>query len=260
MSAAARPRLLGVEVDPVTETELVELISRAAEGRRLTVVGNLNLHGAALAHRDPLMRRFYKEADVVFVDGMALIAHARLLGHNLTRAHRTTYVDFVTPLMRAVTDRGLRVTHLGSTQQVVDAGLARLRHAHPALRIEGIPGYFDPTPGHPDNERVLDRVAASAPDLLFVGMGMPRQERWVLQNRGRLPPAVVITVGGALDYVAGVQPTPPRWMARIGLEGIGRLIAQPRRLGHRYLVEPWTLVPLALSEVVGHLRDRSSVA
>ena len=87
------------------------------------------------------------------------------------------------------------------------------------------------------------------PHILFVGMGMPRQESWIATVFYDLPACVVFSVGAAFDYEAGVQKSAPRWMGRVGLEWAYRLLHDPRRLFHRYCVEPWSLAPLALREL-----------
>ena len=110
-------------------------------------------------------------------------------------------------------------------------------------------GYFDASPGSPDNAKALADIAAFEPDIIFVGMGMPRQERWIQDNRAAITRGVIFSVGAAFDYEAGVQKAAPRWTGRVGLEWLYRLASQPVRLAHRYLVEPWFLVPSALTDV-----------
>jgi len=95
---------------------------------------------------------------------------------------------------------------------------------------------------------VTRAIAAFRPDLLMVGMGMPRQEAWVAAHVDALEVPAVLTCGACMDYVAGVVATPPRWAGRVGLEWGFRLIAEPRRLGYRYLVEPWSVARLFASE------------
>jgi N-acetylglucosaminyldiphosphoundecaprenol N-acetyl-beta-D-mannosaminyltransferase len=82
----------------------------------------------------------------------------------------------------------------------------------------------------------------------MVGMGMPVQEHWILHNFFRLSPAVILAPGACFDYIAGVVPTPPRWMGQIGLEWLFRLASEPRRLWKRYLLEPWPVLGLVLKD------------
>lgn len=102
-------------------------------------------------------------------------------------------------------------------------------------------GYFDLSSVEA-NQQIIAEINAWQTDLLLVGMGMPRQEHWVLDHRSELQAWCILPVGAALDYVAGAIPTPPRFMSRIGLEWLARLVAEPRRLWRRYLLEPLALV------------------
>jgi len=90
--------------------------------------------------------------------------------------------------------------------------------------------------------------------VVLVGMGMPIQENWIAQNAHRLDQGVLLSVGGAFDYEAGVQIPAPRWLGRLGLEWLFRFAVQPKRLFRRYFVEPWSLIPVAVEDV------RSAVA
>jgi N-acetylglucosaminyldiphosphoundecaprenol N-acetyl-beta-D-mannosaminyltransferase len=89
---------------------------------------------------------------------------------------------------------------------------------------------------------VVEAINAYRPDIVLVGMGMPRQEIWVLENQAKLGPCVTFTVGGAFDYEAGVQRPSPRWMGQVGMEWLFRLMVDPQRLFTRYCVEPWHLL------------------
>jgi len=94
------------------------------------------------------------------------------------------------------------------------------------------------------------------PNVLFVGMGMPRQELWIADNVEALPQAVILPVGAAFDYEAGVQKAAPRWMGRLGVEWLFRLFADPKRLFARYCVEPWFLIGPALGDVREAMRRK----
>lgn len=214
-----------------------------AQGRRL-IIANHNLHSLYLVHHNVSMQAFYTQADCVHVDGMGIIALARMMGHRLERDHRITYVDWIRPLMSEAAGSSWRVFYLGSKPGVAEAGARVLRSQFPALTLETAHGYFDMRPGSLDNRKILEAIDHFRPHVLMVGMGMPRQECWVDENLARIAANVILTSGAAMDYVAGVVPTPPRWAGHLGLEWLFRLCAEPRRLWKRYLIEPWYLAAL----------------
>ena len=114
-------------------------------------------------------------------------------------------------------------------------------------QIEVSDGFFDARRDSEENEALIERINTYRPDLLMVGMGMPRQEFWT-QNFARLKAHVILSSNGAaFEYVAGAVPTPPRWAGRIGLEWVFRLVNEPRRLFARYLIKPWCMLPLAVA-------------
>jgi N-acetylglucosaminyldiphosphoundecaprenol N-acetyl-beta-D-mannosaminyltransferase len=250
-----RIQLLGGEIDLVTcEDVFAFTADRIAAGRK-GVVANHNLHSLALLRRDPQMRAFYERADIIEADGTPVIAWGALLGRGLTRAHRCTYLDWREAFWARAVERGWRVFYLGGERCVAAEGAEAVRKRWPGVQPIGTAdGYFDMD--GPENDWIVRRINIFAPDVLFVGMGMPRQERWILANYDRLEGGVVFPVGAAFDYEAGRVPTPPRWTGRLGLEWLFRLAAEPKRLAHRYLVEPWGLLPAA----VGDFRTRSSSA
>lgn len=242
-----RLTLLGVEVDPVSMNDLHAVIGKAITEGRQIVIAHHNLHSVFLFHRDPKMRAFYSKADVIHIDGMPLVYWGRLMGKPLEPEHRITYVDWVRPLMAEAKRQGWRVFYLGGKPGVAERAAERLRSEFPGLSLQTHHGFFDVT--GKENRDILDKINAYRPHVLMVGMGMPRQEHWVLDNLERLRVNAILTAGACFDYVAGAIPTPPRWMGRLGLEWAYRLFSEPRRLWRRYLVEPWYLVPYALSDL-----------
>jgi N-acetylglucosaminyldiphosphoundecaprenol N-acetyl-beta-D-mannosaminyltransferase len=241
--------VLGVRVHAMTLADLFADITRAVEGGRPWLIGYHNLHSVYLHHHDADMRRYCERADRLFIDGMGLVLAARIAGYPVGRRHRSTSVDWIGALVELAAARGWRVFLLGSRPGVAARAADVLRARAPAARLEHAHGYFDVTAGGQENEAVLARIRAFRPHLLLVGMGMPRQEKWLMDNQDRLPPVVALNLGAIFDYLGGEVPTPPRWLSRLGFEWLGRLVAEPRRLAARYLAEPWTLVPLLLSDV-----------
>lgn len=252
-AAAAAPHgtgmcdLMGVQVQGMTPGELCEMLRQVIPSRRRFVVAAHNLHSVYLCRHDAMMRQFYALADRTYIDGMPLVFLGRAVGHPLKRAHRVTMVDFLPVMLDEAAAKGWRVFWVGGDPTVVERGAGELRRRHPGLSLAVHHGYFDAQ--GPDNDSLVEQINAYRPDLLMVGMGMPRQERWIVANRDRLDAAVIWRCGAAMDYVAGHIATPPRWMGRLGLEWLYRLASEPGRLWRRYLVEPWTLVGLAIRDL-----------
>lgn len=241
-------RMMGTRVQALTMDDLHAVIGATIDARRQAVVAHQNQHGLYLVQRDAQMRAFYEQAEYVHVDGMAVVLLGRLLGLPLERRHRTTYVDWIGPLMREAEERGWRVFFLGGRPGIGERASTILRERHPGLVIASAHGYFDQRHGSAESRERIERILAFAPDLLLVGLGMPRQERWIAAHRSELPACAILTSGACMDYVAGEVPTPPRWMGRTGLEWLARLISEPRRLWKRYLLEPWLLLAVFARE------------
>jgi N-acetylglucosaminyldiphosphoundecaprenol N-acetyl-beta-D-mannosaminyltransferase len=243
MSACIHPlpsvRLLGVNVHPFTRPELEACVVDAVAARRHSIIANHNLHSLYLYHHDTAVRAFYEQAAAVHIDGMSLVLFGKLLRLPLSRAHRLTPLDWIRPLLAEASLRRWRVFYLGGRPGVAERGAARLRAEFSGLALETAHGYFDASREGRENRAVLDTINRYRPDLLLVGMGMPRQEHWILENREALDAGALFNVGGLMDYIAGETATPPRWLGRLGLEWLFRLVSDPARLWKRYLIEPW---------------------
>lgn len=244
-----RVRLLGAEVDLVTPDEMLAAVAERVAARSPAVIANHNAHSLHLFRRSTALRAFFETADLIEVDSTPLIAWGRLLGLPISRAHRCTYLDWREAFWRMAQAQGWRVFFVGGAPGVADRACARLRAQWPGIALDCQHGFFDARPTSAENLALVTRITAFAPDIIFVGMGMPRQEEWILANRATIPRGVMFSIGAAFDYEAGVQVAAPRWMGRLGLEWLFRLASQPRRLAERYLVEPWSLLPAAVEDL-----------
>lgn len=248
--------LLGVRVHALTIGDLNSAIAAAVAGDRRIIIAHLNQHGTVLYHQSPKMRAFFGHTDLVHIDGMALVIWGRILGYPLRRDQRVTYVDWMGPLMAEAHRQRWRIYYLGSKPGVAERGAAVLRAQYPGLEIVTRNGYFDAAPGSRDSRQILAELEAYRPHVLMVGMSMPRQEYWIHDHLGQICANAILPCGAAIDYVAGEIPTPPRWMGRIGLEWLYRLLSEPTRLGHRYLVEPWSLSGLLVRDLWRMMKRR----
>jgi N-acetylglucosaminyldiphosphoundecaprenol N-acetyl-beta-D-mannosaminyltransferase len=247
-------RVLGVEVTPVVWPRLEEIIVDAVVNRRRSIIANHNLHSVYLYHHDAGLRAFYENAAVIHIDGMGLLFFGKLHGAWLDAMQRLTPLDWIRLLLADAQRRNWRVFYLGSRPGVAERGAAMLKAEFPGLQLETAHGYFDARREGAENRAVVETINRFAPDLLLVGMGMPRQERWIHENREALDAAAIFNVGGLMDYIAGETPTPPRWMGRVGLEWLFRLCSDPKRLWRRYLVEPWFVMKIFFAELLRNRR------
>lgn len=244
-----RVRVLGEAVDLMRPEEVLLHVERCVDAGVRTIVANHNLHSLYLIRRTPGMRRLYDAADVVELDSTPLIHFTRLLGLHSRPFHRCTYLDWRDHFWSLADRKGWRVLYVGGADGVAEEAARRLSARYPGATVQGLSGYFDATPGSTGAVSTLSAVTAFRPDILFVGMGMPRQELWIADHLEQLPSAAILPVGAAFDYEAGVQKAAPRWMGQVGLEWLFRLVADPKRLFARYCVEPWFLIGPALGDV-----------
>jgi N-acetylglucosaminyldiphosphoundecaprenol N-acetyl-beta-D-mannosaminyltransferase len=232
---AGRVDVLGVGVDPLTVGDLHAEIGRLVRSRECCLVLNVNAYCLNLCYEDPKLRAFLNGAHVVFCDGVGVMLAARILGRRIPE--RITYADWAWRLAAFAAAEGFSLFFLGARPGVAQAAARRLRERHPGLEISGVHhGYFDHSAGSPESEAVVEEINAAAPDILIVGLGMPLQEYWLLENRRRLDAGVALTGGAVFDYVSGRLGRGPRFLTDNGLEWLARLLVEPRRLWRRYLI------------------------
>jgi N-acetylglucosaminyldiphosphoundecaprenol N-acetyl-beta-D-mannosaminyltransferase len=231
--------LMGARIDAMTDAQVVRLIAETIEAGDSRVIANHNMHSLYVWQRDPRMREFFSIADYSFIDGMLVVLLGQLAGLPLKREQRARYLDFVYPLFAEAARRRWRTFFLGSEPGVAEKAADELRQLYPGLQMRTRHGHFDAHKSSEENRAVLREIDAYSPHLLLVGMGMPRQEVWILENRNEICANVIAPCGAILDYIAGVKRTPPSWLGPLYLEWTYRLLTEPARLSRRYLVEPW---------------------
>jgi N-acetylglucosaminyldiphosphoundecaprenol N-acetyl-beta-D-mannosaminyltransferase len=216
--------ILGVRVDDATYDDLLAYVdSSVASGWPHQIV-TLNPEMVAAAHDDPAFRRVLNAADLNVADGVGLMLAARWLGHPLRQ--RVTGSDGIYRLAAHCARRGYRLFLLGAAPGVAEIVGQRLAMASPGLEVAGA---YAGSPHVEEEQDIIERVRAVAPDLLLVAYGVPAEEKWIARNRDRLAVPVMVGVGGSFDFVAGVTRRAPQWLRRAGLEWLHRLLSEPWR-------------------------------
>lgn len=197
------------------------------------VITSANGSVVAAYHSDPVQRRYFDAADLVDADGMPLVFASRLFCRT-PLSERTATTDFLLDACETAAREGIRFFFLGSRPGVAMRAADHLRSRYPGLQVAGCHhGYF----GDGEIDRICAAIVASRADVLWVGTGSPRQERFAVENRHRLAGVAWIrTCGGLFDHYGGGVSRAPDWMQSLGLEWLYRAAREPIRLGWRYLV------------------------
>ncbi|MEM8675338.1 MAG: WecB/TagA/CpsF family glycosyltransferase [Cyanobacteria bacterium P01_G01_bin.67] len=248
--------LLGIKVNLLSMRQLNSLIEEAVKLNSKRIIAHHNLNSLFIYHHTSIMRDFYRIVDYVHVDGMALIFMGKLLSLPFRREHRVTYADWVWSLMAEAAEKNWKILYVGSKPGIADRGASIIRNIYPNIHIDTLHGYFSLDLGGHENQAILEKINLLQPHVLMVGMGMPRQEKWILDNIEKIQANAILPCGACMDYVSGEIATPPRWMGRVGLEWLYRLLTEPKRLWRRYLVEPWFIVSIFLKAYLKHLKSK----
>ena len=216
---------------PISMTSYAEVIAHLAERPRdrATVVAVCNVHSVMSARRDVGLRAAIEAADIATSDGMPLVWALR---HSGRPEQERVYGPIL--MRRALQESSLRHYFYGSSPETLAALLTAVQRLAPAAEVVGScsPPFRALTPI--EREAAAARILASGADVVWVGLGMPRQELWMHEMRPALPGVALVGVGAAFDFIAGTKPEAPPLLQRFGLEWAFRLAHEPRRLIGRY--------------------------
>lgn len=223
------------EVDCLSFDNALKAIVELGQGNaRGQVVVTPNIQHVVLLQDNEEFREAYRKAVLVLPDGWPLVAVARASG--ASRCRRVTGADLLPALIGAAAREGLSVGFVGGSPGSASAAARRARLENPAVRVvvaEPAAVGFDQS--RPELLGLISRVAAGQADLLFVGLGAPKQELFANRHAVALDAGVILCVGAALNFYARTSARAPMWIRRIGLEWFFRVLAEPRRLSRRYV-------------------------
>jgi N-acetylglucosaminyldiphosphoundecaprenol N-acetyl-beta-D-mannosaminyltransferase len=228
-----RVNVLGVGVSDINMTIAIGTIERWIASRQRHYVCVTGVHGVMESQQDPELRRIHNAAGMVTPDGMPLAWLLWASGHH--DADRVYGPDLMVAVLARSTALGFRHFVYGSSEVTLARLQANLEARFPGVQIVGTHSPpFRPLTARED-AAVVEMINAACPDIVWVGLSTPKQERWMAAHRDRLHAPVLIGVGAALDFHAGVVRQAPRFIQRSGTEWLFRLAMEPRRLWRRYL-------------------------
>ncbi len=228
-----RSNVLGVGVSAINMTIALATIEAWIAARQRRYVCITTVHGVMESQRDPALRRIHNAAGMVTPDGMPLVWLLWAGGHR--HADRVYGPDLMLALLGRSVERGYRHFLYGSSEASLARLKANLEARFPGLEIVGAHSPpFRPLAANED-AAIVEMINAARPDVVWVGLSTPKQERWMADHRARLEAPVLVGVGAAFDFHAGAVRQAPRFMQRSGVEWLFRLAMEPRRLWRRYL-------------------------
>ena len=208
------------------------VFDRIPEGR--ITVNTINAYSWVMADKDPLFRKALVESDYLLPDGIAVVWAARFLRGE--KINKIAGADLHRMVLETLNRERGKCFYLGASERTLSLIRIRLSGEYPNVRVETYSPPFKATFSPEDNQEMIDRVNRFAPDVLFVGMTAPKQEKWIVENHANLNAHITCGIGAVFDFYAGTKNRPPQWTINLGLEWFGRLISDPKRLWRRYII------------------------
>ncbi len=227
-------KVLNTRFHKLTVQELINYIVEVSKLDKKTTIAHLNVRGMNFAYQLPWYRNFINNADLVFCDGFGVLLGAKILGYQIEPRHRMTCPDYIESLAVACEQHNVSIFLLAGKPGVTDKAINKLLAIAPNLRIAGHHGHFDKE--GPENELVIEKINKFKPDILYIGFGMPLQERWIIDNFKKIDTHVFLPLGACLDFYTGFVYRGPRWLTDCGFEWLTRLLTEPTRLWERYIL------------------------
>ncbi|MFC7476232.1 WecB/TagA/CpsF family glycosyltransferase [Dankookia sp. GCM10030260] len=250
--APGKVNILGVGVSAIRMQDATATLEQWIARRSPGYVCITGVHGVMESQRDPTLKAIHNAAGMVTPDGVPLVWMSRMLG--FPQVERVYGPDLMREMTALSARRGYRNYYYGGAPGTADRLKEVLTRAHPGLQVVGTccPPFRPLTPE--EDAATIAEINAAQPDIIWVGLSTPKQERWMAAHLGKLSAPAMVGVGAAFDFLSGQKPQAPRWMQRNGLEWAFRMATEPRRLAGRYVRNNPAFVVGALRQLVDRRR------
>jgi len=244
-----QPNILGLPINALPMSGVLAKIDAWIAGGERKFISTADVHALVSALGDPAIRRVYESATMVTADGMPLVWYLRKNG--FPNAERVCGPDLLTTLIARSQDTGHRHFFYGASPNTLARMKERMARECPRTAIAGMysPPYRELSAA--EQREIDDLINAARPDIVWVGLGAPKQDRWMVAHRAGLNAGVLIGVGAAFDMYAGTVRRAPRIVRQTGLEWTFRVAQEPRRLAKRYVVSNSRFAAMVIAERLG---------
>lgn len=199
-----------------------------------TVINTINAHSWVTANQDVTFKKSLITSDILLPDGIAIVYAARFL--NGDKIRKIAGADLHEMILETLNRVGGKCFYLGASQATLDKIESRLKKEYPHISVQTFSPPYKDEFSEEDDQLMLQEINEFSPDALFVGMTAPKQEKWIMKNRDRIQARAITGIGAVFDFYAGTKNRPAPWMIDCGLEWLGRLMQDPKRLWRRYLI------------------------
>ena len=244
-------RILSTKVHMVRMEDVMSIMADwiEAEPHQLHHVVNTGMHGIMAAHKDPAIGAILNSVDILAPDGILAILIARFHGYRLKK--QDTGPDLLWRFSETANRKGFSNFFFGDSEETLERLSAKLTTAYPGLRIVGAysPPYREWTPD--EDEAMIASINRAKPDVLWVGLGMPKQEQWISDHRKVLKVPVVVGVGASFKFLSGTVPRAPALVCNLGFEWLWRLTQEPQRVWRRVVLDAPQFIALVFLQLTG---------
>lgn len=240
-----RIQLLNTEIDNISMEEALDRIDAMVQDRKPAYVVTPNLDHIVTIERDAYFREAYAHADLILADGKPLLWIAK--ARKTPIREKISGSDLFPRLAELAANNGYTMFFLGAGEGIAAQAAEKLKKQYPGLRIAGC--YAPPIGFEQDRSAVheiIRRVQTASPDILVVGLGTPKQEKFLYRYYKQMEVPVSLGLGASFDFIAGNRKRAPRWMSEHGLEWLYRTLQEPKRLAGRYIKDAVCILPILI--------------
>ena len=248
-------KLLGVRIDQLSLDEFIDDTENAINSDRKILLSCANPHSLVTAQSDSDFMNALNSSDHVVADGAGIILVSNFLG--LNKIHRITGHDYFSALMSRANaqDKKYKVFFMGSSGKVLNLIEHKTNEVYKNINLVGTysPPFGDWT--EEENNKIIDAINLANPDILWIGMTAPKQEKWMFINKDKLDVSFIGAIGAVFDFYAGTVKRSPEWACKMGLEWLPRLVREPRRLFRRNFISSPLFLLMVFKEKLGLMKS-----